>query len=594
MKLPTKATAAAAGPALSQMSRRAALALFTSAAVSISTPLPASAAAGANVLPPPMLPAAAWLPMSQFAETAPLATVPFKEPFVIYLARFLLRYDEASATWYKAASEALPSAWAEEKKRAALNEALGEFAASLSFRLAPLASKAGGAGTMTLWEGLHASYSSRSAEAPAQLALLFSLLEPSQQPVEAMKGSIAKLGGGGGDASGTGAGATSVAELVRSLERSADELLPSSLRPRYDESLSAFRLPSVELEQAVDGAPGLLGSIARAPLTVEKQLLPAEYGLFALSGGFGCAATHLAVVPLDVVKTRLQTRPGVYGGFADALTRIRKEEGLGMLFQGAQATGGGYFMYGVSVYPGYELAKRLLFEAAGPTATMEWRVPLVLLAGALATIVTCFLITPFEALRIRQVECPNYAPNFGGALQRYVSEGGWASLYDGLIPLLVRQVLFGMVKFLIFDTCADYILGLLPAGASDDQLVSLGVSLLSGAIAGVGAACISQPADVVLSKVAQGDGSKSFVGRLPGSVNQLALLQQKGAEIVRKYGVAGLYLGLPSRCLWSGAIIAGQFFLYDVFKQALHVTAADLTLFYDALGATVLGATGQL
>ena len=47
---------------------------------------------------------------------------------------------------------------------------------------------------MTLWEGLHASYSSRSAEAPAQLALLFSLLEPSQQPVEAMKGSIAKLG----------------------------------------------------------------------------------------------------------------------------------------------------------------------------------------------------------------------------------------------------------------------------------------------------------------------------------------------------------------------------------------------------------------
>ena len=386
MKLPTKATAAAAGPALSQMSRRAALALFTSAAVSISTPLPASAAAGANVLPPPMLPAAAWLPMSQFAETAPLATVPFKESFVIYLARFLLRYDEASATWYKAASEALPSAWAEEKKRAALNEALGEFAASLSFRLAPLASKAGGAGTMTLWEGLHASYSSRSAEAPAQLALLFSLLEPSQQPVEAMKGSIAKLGGGGGgggDASGTGAGATSVAELVRSLERSADELLPSSLRPRYDESLSAFRLPSVELAQAIDGAPGLLGSIARAPLTVEKQLLPAEYGLFALSGGFGCAATHLAVVPLDVVKTRLQTRPGVYGGFADALTRIRKEEGLGMLFQGAQATGGGYFMYGVSVYPGYELAKRLLFEAAGPTATMEWRVPLVLLAGAL-------------------------------------------------------------------------------------------------------------------------------------------------------------------------------------------------------------------
>ena len=38
------------------------------------------------------------------------------------------------------------------------------------------------------------------------------------------------------------------------------------------------------------------------------------------------------------------------------------------------------------------------------------------------------------------------------------------------------------------------------------------------------------------------------------------------------------------------AIIAGQFFLYDVFKSALHVTAQDLTLVYDALGASAAGA----
>ena len=32
--------------------------------------------------------------------------------------------------------------------------------------------------------------------------------------------------------------------------------------------------------------------------------------------------------------------------------------------------------------------------------------PLVLFAGAVATIFTCFLITPFEAVRIRMVERP--------------------------------------------------------------------------------------------------------------------------------------------------------------------------------------------
>ena len=116
----------------------------------------------------------------------------------------------------------------------------------------------------------------------------------------------------------------------------------------------------------------------------------------------------------------------------------------------------------MTVYPGYELCKRTFFALAGPSNALAFRVPLVLLAGALATVVTCFLITPFETLRIRMVECPGYAPNFAAALQRYVGEGGWLALYDGLIPLLVRQVLFGMVKFLIFDFCSDAILATLP------------------------------------------------------------------------------------------------------------------------------------
>jgi len=291
-----------------------------------------------------------------------------------------------------------------------------------------------------------------------------------------------------------------------------------------------------------------------------------------------------------VVKTRLQTRPGVYSGFADALTTIQREEGLPMLFWGAAATGTGYFAYGVTVYPLYELFKRTLFSLAGETAVLAARTPLVLLAGALATIFTCFAITPFETLRIRMVECPNYAPSLPAAFSRYVSEGGFPALYDGLIPLLVRQVLFGMVKFVVFDTAADAILAALPPSASESVAASLAVSLLSGAIAGVASAFVSQPADVVLSKVAQGDGSSATVGKLPGSINQLSLLQQAASSLYRSYGLPGLYRGLPSRCLWSAAIIAGQFTLYDVFKQALHLTATDLTLYYNAFGATAAAA----
>jgi len=299
--------------------------------------------------------------------------------------------------------------------------------------------------------------------------------------------------------------------------------------------------------------------------------------------------THLTVVPLDVVKTRLQTRPGRYAGFGDALATISREEGPAMLMQGAGATAAGYFCYGVSVYPGYEIAKRALFGLVGPRAALEARVPLVLLAGAAATVVTCFLITPFEAVRIRMVEQPDYAPTMAAAFGRYSQEAGLAALYDGLIPLLVRQVLFGMVKFLVFDSASDVILASLPLEAQQDPLVSLGVSLLSGAIAGVAAALVSQPADVLLSKVAQGPVDASTEGQLPGAINQLALLMEEARRVVRQFGIGGLYLGIGSRCLWSGAIIAGQFFLYDFFKRGLHLSAAELTLFYDVLGAALGG-----
>ena len=81
-----------------------------------------------------------------------------------------------------------------------------------------------------------------------------------------------------------------------------------------------------------------------------------------------------------------------------------------MLFWGAGATAAGYLTYGLTVYPGaraytrlgdtsrpsvsahisanicagYELFKRLFFELAGPQLVLDYRVPLVLLAGGMS------------------------------------------------------------------------------------------------------------------------------------------------------------------------------------------------------------------
>ena len=45
--------------------------------------------------------------------------------------------------------------------------------------------------------------------------------------------------------------------------------------------------------------------------------------------------------------------------------------------------------------------------------------------------------------------------------------------------------------------------------------------------------------------------------------------------------LAGFYLGAGARCVWSGAIIAGQFFFYDLARQLLNVAADDLLVVLD-------------
>lgn len=59
-------------------------------------------------------------------------------------------------------------------------------------------------------------------------------------------------------------------------------------------------------------------------------------------------------------------------------------------------------------------------------------------------------------------------------------------------------------------------------------------------------------------------------------------------DITDERGLGGLFLGLPSRIVWSGAIISGQFLLYDVCKTALHVSSDDLRVFLDVIASAGL------
>ena len=100
-------------------------------------------------------------------------------------------------------------------------------------------------------------------------------------------------------------------------------------------------------------------------------------------------------------------------------------------------------------------------------------------------------------------------------------------------------------------------------GSSPKQMSAtgnIGVSLLSGVIAGVVAAIISHPADTLLSKMnkggAGGEGSMFVrMGRIAGEMGFVKLCTQ----------------GLFARCVMIGGITAGQFGIFDSMLPAVGV-----------------------
>merc|ERR1719159_240295 len=175
------------------------------------------------------------------------------------------------------------------------------------------------------------------------------------------------------------------------------------------------------------------------------------YTKAALAGGICCGATHGAVCPVDVVKTRIQLEPEIYNdGMVDGFRKVIKNEGVMALSTGLGATAVGYFIQGWFKFGGVELFKINAAKAMGERKAWDNRTAIYLGAAAGAEFIADIFLCPLEACRIRSVSDPAYAPSLPSVAARMAREEGVIrGFYSGFGPILFKQIPYTMAKFAV-------------------------------------------------------------------------------------------------------------------------------------------------
>jgi len=278
------------------------------------------------------------------------------------------------------------------------------------------------------------------------------------------------------------------------------------------------------------------------------------YALCGFGGMLSCGITHTAVVPLDLVKCRIQVDAAKYGGIVNGFKVSIAEEGMRGLAKGWAPTLIGYSMQGVGKFGFYEAFKIMYSGIIGEENTYLWRTSLYLAASASAEFFADILLCPMEAVKVRIQTQPGFANTLREAFPKIMQEEGVNGFYKGLVPLWMRQIPYTMMKFACFERTVEVLYKhVVPKPRSEcsksEQLV---VTFAAGYIAGVFCAVVSHPADTVVSKLNQAKGATAL-------------------GIAKDIGFMGLWKGLGPRIVMIGTLTALQWFIYDSVKVAFGI-----------------------
>jgi len=278
------------------------------------------------------------------------------------------------------------------------------------------------------------------------------------------------------------------------------------------------------------------------------------YAKCMFAGSLSCGLTHTAVVPLDLVKCRMQVDSVKYPSLPKGLKVTVAEGGVKGLARGWAPTLIGYSMQGACKFGFYEFFKTTYSGMMGEEASYQYMTILYLAASASAEFFADIALCPMEAVKVR-IQTSDYGSTLRDVFPRMKAEEGTGTFFKGLKPLWLRQIPYTMMKFACFEKTVvalyDYVVPKPKAECSKSE--QLMVTFAAGYIAGVFCAIVSHPADSIVS----------IINKTPGTT---------AGQIIKDQGMYTLCTkGLGARIIMIGTLTALQWFIYDGAKVALRL-----------------------
>ena len=286
-----------------------------------------------------------------------------------------------------------------------------------------------------------------------------------------------------------------------------------------------------------------------------------HFGLGAIAGGIGATAVY----PIDLVKTRMQNQKStkgvekMYKHSIDCFLKVIKNEGFMGLYSGL-----GPQLVGVAPEKAIKLTVNdLLRGIFGDKESGNIYFPLEMVAGGGAGASQVVFTNPLEIVKIRlQVQGEAIKKGLMTVAEKQsamaiVRELGIGGLYKGASACLLRDIPFSAIYFPSYAKMKRTL-----ANADGSQM-SAGNLLLAGAIAGIPAAALVTPADVIKTRLQV----KAKVGEaLYKGIPDCA------AAIMKNEGFSAFWKGAIARVFRSSPQFGVTLVSYELLQRLLGIS----------------------